>query len=72
MNIFDILGTVSKIPYDSMQKMEADSPKAIRLMQLYQAALPHINAILPLFKEAEQIFGEISPDVMNVLKAIKE
>lgn len=71
MNVFDMMGLVSKVPYDSVQKLEADLPKFQQLQALYQQALPHINALEPIAKQAEDIWAQISPDVMSIFKQVR-
>jgi hypothetical protein len=71
MNIFDIAGIASKIPFELVQKLEADIPKIQRLQVLLQQAEPHINALIPIEKEAQGIYDTLSPDIMNLLGALK-
>lgn len=71
MNVFDIMGIVSKVPYDLVQKLEADLPKFQQLQALYEQAAPHIAALEPIAKQAEDIWNQISPDVMSILKSIR-
>ena len=71
MNIFDIMGIASKIPFELVQKLEADLPKLQKLQTLVQQAEPHVNALMPIVQEAEGIWNSISPDVMNLIGALK-
>lgn len=70
MNIFDIVGLASKVPYDLVQKLEGDMPKIQRLIAISQEAAPSVQHLTPLAEEAEKIWASISPDVANLLKAI--
>ena len=70
MNIFDIVGIASKVPFDLVQKLQADAPKIERLVALGQAAEPHVQALIPMEKEALAIYAEISPDVIKLLQAL--
>ena len=71
MNVFDVVGIASKIPYDLVQKLEADLPKFQQLMALERQAQPHVDALMPIAKEAEAIWNSISPDVMQIIGALK-
>jgi hypothetical protein len=71
MNLFDVVGLASKVPYDLIQKLQADLPKFQRLMALEKAAEPHINALMPIVKEAEAVWGSISPDVIQIIGVLK-
>lgn len=71
MNIFDIMGVASKIPFELVQKLEADMPKLQKLQTLVQQAEPHVNALMPIAKEAEDVWNSISPDVMALVGALK-
>lgn len=71
MNFFDIAGLASKIPFDLIQKFEADIPKFQRLAALEKQAQPHIDAMWPIVKEAETVWAEISPDVIQLLGDLK-
>ena len=70
MNIFDIIGVASKIPFDLTQKLESDIPKLERLVALTTEAEPHVVALEPIAKEAEEIWASISPEILSVLKAL--
>lgn len=70
MNIFDIIGLASKVPYDLLQKLEADVPKLQRLVALSQEATPYVEKLQPIAEEAEKIWASISPDVAALLKSI--
>jgi hypothetical protein len=70
MNFFDLIGLASRIPYDLIQKLQGDAPKFEQLMALEKQAAPHIDALMPIVKEAETIWNSISPDVQNLLKTI--
>lgn len=70
MNVFDIMGIVSKVPYELEQKLIADMPKVQQLLALYQQAEPHINALLPIEKQAQALWDQLSPDVSAILKAV--
>lgn len=71
MNIFDIAGIAAKIPYELIQKFQTDMPKFQQLMELEKQAEPHINALMPITKEAETVWASISPDVQQLLGALK-
>ena len=71
MNLFDIMGLASKIPFETIQKLEGDIPKFQKLQSLVQQAEPHINALMPIVKEAEDTWNSISPDMMSVIGALK-
>ena len=70
MNIFDIVGLASKVPYDLIQKLQADAPKIERLVALSQEAQPYVAKLMPIAQEAEGIWASISPDVATLLKVI--
>lgn len=72
MSIFDIIGLASRVPYQLIEKLEADVPRFQRIVVLSQEALPHVNALIPIEKEAARLWAEISPEVMQLLKDIKE
>lgn len=72
MNIFDLMGIVSRIPYEMIEKVEGvDVPKVQRLVTLYKQAEPHINALKPIEAEAQQIVDQLLPDIDVVLAALK-
>lgn len=71
ISIFDIWGTASRIPYDLMQKLEADIPKFKQLADLVKQAQPHLDALMPLVKQGESIWASVSPDVRALLDAVK-
>ena len=71
MTLFDIMGIASRVPYELIQKLECDLPKFQQLQALEQQAEPHVNALLPLIKEAETIWGSISPDIKALLSALQ-
>lgn len=72
MNIFDVMGIVSKIPYEMVQKVEGvDIAKIQRLVALYRAAEPHVNALKPIEAEGQQIIDSLLPDLDIVLAALK-
>ena len=70
MSLFDIIGIASKIPYDLLGRLEADLPKLKQLQALAQQAAPHVDALLPIVKEAESVWSSISPDVLALINAI--
>lgn len=71
MTLFDIMGIASRVPYELIQKLEGDLPKFQQLQALEQQAEPHVNALLPLIKDAETIWGSISPDIKALLSALQ-
>lgn len=71
MSLFDLVGIASKIPYDLIQKLEADLPKFQQLQALEAQAQPHVDALLPIIKEAETVWNTVSPDVATLIKDIK-
>jgi hypothetical protein len=71
MNFFDIAGIASRIPFELVQKFEADIPKFQRLMALEKQAEPHVTALEPIIKEAETIWASVSPDVQQLMGALK-
>lgn len=70
MNVFDIVGLASKVPYDLIEKLRNDTPKLERLIAISQEAAPAIQHLTPLAEEAEKIWVSLSPDITALLKAI--
>jgi hypothetical protein len=70
MSIFDIVGIASRIPFELIQKLQNDMPKVEQLMALEKQAAPHVDALMPIVKEAETVWNSISPDVTTLLKSI--
>jgi hypothetical protein len=70
MSIFDIIGVAQRIPYELIQKLEGDMPKVQQLIALVKQAQPHVDAVIPIFKEGETIWNSISPDVQALIKTI--
>lgn len=71
MNLFDVMGLASKVPYELIQKLQADMPKVQRLMALEKEAEPHVTALEPIIKEAMAVYDSISPDVMQLIGALR-
>ena len=70
MNIFDIVGIASKVPYDLVQKLEGDLPKIQRLIAISRRLRLQFRNSRLFAEEAEKIWASISPDVANLLKTI--
>lgn len=71
ISIFDIWGITSRIPYELMQKLEADIPKFKQLAELVKQAQPHLDGLMPIIKQGEAIWASVSPDVRALLDAVK-
>lgn len=72
MNFFDLMNLAQRVPFDLMQKLEGDIPKFQQLSDFWKQAKPHVDALEPILKSAEAVWGTVSPDVMAMLQAIKE
>lgn len=70
MSFFDLVGVASHIPFDLIQKLEADMPKIKQLEDLEKQAAPHVDPLMPIIKQAETVWNSISPDVTALIKAI--
>ena len=71
MSLFDIMGIAAKVPYELIDKLEADLPKFQQLMALEKEAEPHVLALEPIIKDATQVWDSISPEVQQLIGALK-
>ena len=71
MSLFDIMGIAAKVPYTLIDKLEADLPKFQQLMTLEKEAEPHVLALEPIIKDATQVWDSISPEVQQLIGALK-
>lgn len=71
MNLFDLAGIASKVPYELIPKLEGDMPKLQQLLALEKEAEPHIQALMPIITQAQEIWNSISPDVVALIRALE-
>jgi hypothetical protein len=71
MNLFDVMGVASKIPFELVQKLEGDMPKLQQLLALEKQAEPHVTALEPIINQAKTIYDSISPDVLALVSALE-
>jgi hypothetical protein len=71
MSLFDIMGIAAKVPYELIDKLEVDLPKFKQLMALEKEAEPHVTALEPIIKDALAVWDTISPDVQQLIGALK-
>jgi hypothetical protein len=71
MSLFDIMGIAAKVPYPLLEKLESDLPKFQQLMALEKEAEPHVMALEPIIKDVQQVWDSISPEVQQLIGALK-
>ena len=71
MSLFDIMGIAAKVPYELIDKLEADIPKFQQLIALEKEAEPHVLALEPIIKDATKVWDTISPEVQQLMGALK-
>lgn len=72
MTLFDLMGLASKVPFELIQKLEADLPKFQQLMDLEKEAEPHVTALIPIMKDAQTVWNSISPDVLSLVSTFEK
>jgi hypothetical protein len=66
------MGIASRIPFDLVQKLQADMPKIQQLMALEKQAVPHLTALEPIAQEAQAVWNSISPDVTALITTVEK